>query len=276
MSLKSRTSQLYHLINYSITKPAKLEKGMVIFSIDVDVGYEQVGIINQGKNDANTHNYMTERDIGKLEEASFPLFVNAFEHSEAPATFALRGQMLEIAGVPEHLLNSSVRHEIGGHGYYHKAFPNLSKPAAKEELEMLCNSMKKCSLKPSSFIFPRNLVGHLDLLSEFGYKCFRSKGGFKLDCMLIEKIGALYDVHPSIYLDRYSSLLFLKKTADIAASKKAPLHIWFHMWNFGYDIQSIEKYVNFVFSPFLEYVKKQVARGVLSFETMDSAVAKLN
>ena len=89
--------------------------------------------------------------------------------------------------------------------------------------------------------------------------------------MLIQKKGKLYNIQPSLYLTSSMRLLTIKKILDIAIRKKAPLHIWFHPWNFGTTPNQIEKYNQKVFSPFLKYAKTKEKDGLLKIENMVSA-----
>ena len=270
-------SQLYHFLAYSIRKPKmQLEKSMLIISIDVDVGSRELGVINRGKNDANVNMRISEYRVGKIEEAALPLFVETFNDFEIPVTFAIRGQLTEVNdSILELLLKSSVKHDIGAHGYYHREFKNLSRNEAENELNMISAGMKKFGIIPRTFVFPVNSVAHLDLLIRYGYKCYRGYGDFMNDCMYIEKCGKLYNIHPSLYIDQHTKFTFLKKFLDISTTKKLPFHIWFHLWNFGETKESIQRTINKVFIPLLKYAKKKEKSGMLTFETMLSAAKKV-
>jgi len=104
-------SQLYHFLAFNFEKPKmRLENGMFMISIDVDVGSRELGVINKGKNDANVNRRISEYWIGKMEEAALPIFVNLFNDFEIPVTFAIRGQLTEVNGsILELLLKSSVK-----------------------------------------------------------------------------------------------------------------------------------------------------------------------
>ena len=275
--LVSFLSQLYHFLAYSIKKPKmQLEKGMFIISIDVDVGSRELGIINRGRNDANVNKRISEYRVGEIEEMALPSFVEMFNNFEIPVTFAIRGQLTEVndsfLGL---LLKSSVKHDIGAHGYYHREFTNLSRNEAKNELNMISSGMKKFDIVPRSFVFPVNSVAHLDLLEKYGYNCYRGYGGFMYDCMYIEKCGELYNIHPSLYIDQHTKFTFLKKILDISTTKKLPFHIWFHLWNFGETKESIQRTINKVFIPLFKYAKKKEKNGMVTFETMLSAAKKV-
>lgn len=270
-------SQLYHFAALRLKKPKmQLENGMLIISIDVDVGSEELGVINEGKNDANVNKYISECLVGKIEEMALPLFVETLDDFKIPATFAIRGQLTEINdSVLEILLKSSVKHDIGAHGYYHRDFVSLSCSEAENELKLISAGMKKLRINPRSFVFPKNSVAHLNLLEKYGYKCYRGYGDFMNDCMYIEKSGELYNIHPSLYIDQYTKFTFLKKILDISMVKKLPFHIWFHFWNFGETKKSIESSINKLFFPLLNYAKKKKELGLLRFETMLSATEKV-
>jgi hypothetical protein len=270
-------SELSHFLTYSIRKQrVSLEKGMLIISTDIDVGSSKLGVINKGKNDKNVNTRFNEYQIGKVEELSVPLFVEIFGDFGIPITLAVRGQLTEIdSQVLEILLASHVKHDIGAHGYYHRKFTQLTHDEAEDELRMVSAGMKKCRLIPRTFIFPANCVAHLDLLEKYNYTSYRGYGDFVKDCTYIEKCGRLYNVHPSIYINRHTNLPLLKKILDVSIEKRLPFHIWFHFWNFGEDKKSVSKSIKNLFVPFLNYAKEKQEKGILTFDTMLSATQKV-
>ncbi|MCW4010399.1 MAG: polysaccharide deacetylase family protein [Candidatus Bathyarchaeota archaeon] len=278
----SLVSQVVHLVSFELKKPrAQFDKAMLIFSVDVDAGNKELGLANGGKNDSNVHKCFSEAYIGDIEERALPVFLGAFNEFEVPATFALRGQITEFAQVAQEivdkLLDSPVKHDIGAHGYTHRNFQALSREEAQEELEKIAVGLRKFTVSPKSFVFPRNMVQHLDLLEKFNYRCYRESAGSPLgDGMYIEKRGNLYNVHPSLYLNLSVTPMILDWILDVAVAKKVPLHLWFHPWTFGDSDDKIKKYVAKVFSPFLKYAQGKVRNGSLTVETMLSAAQKAN
>lgn len=270
-------SGILHILLFKTkTYKMKLEKGYIIISIDVDVGDKELGLINKGKNDRNVNDKYSEYIIGQIEEQTFPFYLNLFNAYEIPVTFALRGQLLEINdSIITKLRDSSIKYDIASHGYYHMTYGNLFKHEAETELNLLSNAMKRFDLNPESFVFPKNNVSHLDLLEKYGYKCYRGSGGFPKDDMYIERNGRLFNVHPSLCIDKSSNPLFIKKIIDISISKKLPFHIWFHLWSLGDSKESIIKKINNFFIPVFEYAKKKEKLDQLSFETMASSIKKL-
>jgi hypothetical protein len=274
---ESLISQLYHLWAFKLRKPGtQFEKGMLVISIDVDVGSGEIGLRNQGKNDVNVHQILSERAIGKIEETALPFFVDMFETLGIPVTFALRGQCLDIdSSAVAVLLDSSVKHDIGSHGYTHRRFGDLSDLEAETEMNMTSIAMRRCGIISKSFVFPQDSVAHLNILEKYGYKSYRSRGNLLRDRMQVERHEGLYNICPSLHLSRSANALFLKKLLDVAVTEKALFHIWFHMWNFGRNLESIERSVSRAVFPLLQYAKEKVNLGVLTFETMLSVVEKI-
>ncbi|MFX0125136.1 MAG: polysaccharide deacetylase family protein [Candidatus Hodarchaeota archaeon] len=270
-------SQFLHFAIYRLEEPKmRLEKAMFIISVDVDVGNKELALINQGKNDTNVHDFLSEFSVGGIEEQALPLFVNFFNNLEIPVTFAIRGQLAEVDGsILDLLMESHIEHDIGSHGYFHRPFPNLSSSEAEKELYLTSIGMRKFGIIPRSFVFPKNQAAHLGLLEKYGYKCYRGSSNFLNDDMYVEKHGKLYNIHPSFYLGQSVNQIFLKEIVDISVKSRLPFHVWFHLWNFGKTKESIRRNISKVFYPLLRYAKKKEKTGMVTFETMLSITKKL-
>jgi hypothetical protein len=274
-------SQFLHYVRYTNLRLKRktltpLKKGMLIASIDLDVGNRKLGEINQGKNDLNVNNSITEYQIGLIEEIAVPLFFKLFDEIQIPVTIAVRGQVLELGkDTLSPLFNAKIKHDIGVHGYSHKSFPKLSYEQAENELELSASLLKDFGIFPKSFIYPRNEIAYLDLLSKFGYQCYRDRGDAFHDGMYIKKQGQIYDIHPSLYINQWSSKTFMKETLNVCLEKKLPMHMWFHLWRFGKDQQEIEKSIKRIFLPFLQYARRKVDNQQLTFETMCSSITQI-
>jgi len=268
-------SQLFHYASFRYLKPVtQTSKARFIISIDVDVGGENLGEINSGKNDLNVHNSLPERFIGRIEEQAIPFFLELVDKFEIPVTFCLRGQLAELDNsIINNILSSSVEHEIGAHGYSHRTFTNLSNVEAYNELRMISTGLKDFGIKPKSFVFPKNRIAHLPLLEKWDYICFRGYGDFLRDGMYLRRHGNLCDVHPGLFLGQCHNDIILKKIVDVAVWNNAPLHVWFHLWDFGLSQKIIRKKLNKVVLPLFEYIKVKQQNDLLKLETM-SSVAK--
>ncbi len=254
----------------------QFESGMFITSLDVDVGDEKVGVINQGRCDREVSALVSERFVGRVEQRNLPLLLNLFEDFEIPITFAFRGQLLDIdMSLPKLVMGSSIGHEIGSHGYYHTAFTNLSREAADEELKITSMAMKRVGVAPKSFVFPRNRVAHLDLLKKHGYVCYRGEGGLIRDDTYIRADhDSIYDVHPSLWIGWIHDPFIVKKTVNICARRRLPFHVWFHPRDIGSAKREAERRIRTMLSPLLRYAKGKERGGTLTFETMLSATIK--
>lgn len=270
-------SQFGHFVSFSLSKPKmRLECGALITSIDIDVGCKSIGKRNKGRNDTNVHEYMSESRIGEVEKKIVPLLNKLFIDLEIPVTFAIRGQLTEIENsILDLLLKSPIDYDIGAHGYYHRTFTSLSETEAQNELKLISKGMNKFGIKPRSFVFPRNQIAHLPLLEKFGYKCYREKSSLIKDKMCINKVGQLYDVHPSFHLGCTYNPIFLDKIIELAVVNKLPFHIWFHPRDLYETRGSTGAFIRHVLFPLYKYAKKKEDQGLLTIETMHSVINKI-
>jgi peptidoglycan/xylan/chitin deacetylase (PgdA/CDA1 family) len=203
------------------------------------------------------------------------MFVDTLEKFGIPATFGVRGQLTETEStVLQLVLSSSIKHDIGSHGYSHRKFKFLSNEEAEDELRRVSTGMKKYGITPKSFVFPANSVAHLDLLRKHDYVCYRDQGSLFKDRMSIEKYQELYCIHPSIFINKQTSPRLLERMLDISIERKLPFHVWFHFWNFGSDDRSVKKSIERIFDPFFEHARRSEKLGLLTFDTMLSAAEK--
>jgi len=96
-----------------------------------------------------------------------------FEHDpcgteEDAPTFLGRSLVEKIRDCP-------VPQEIGSHGFSHVVFgdPGCSLATAESEVAACVRLAHETGLELTSFAFPRNRVGHLDVLRRFGFECYR-------------------------------------------------------------------------------------------------------
>ena len=79
------------------------------------------------------------------------------------------------ATLVERIRSCRVPQEIGCHSFSHPIFgdPGCSRESAESELAACTRIAGAQGIHMRSFAFPRNLVGHLDVLAEHGFLCFR-------------------------------------------------------------------------------------------------------
>lgn len=77
----------------------------------------------------------------------------------------------------ERIVTASVDHDIGCHTFSHVLFGDseTTRETASAELELAIAAGKRAGLHYSSFVFPRNNVGHRDLLAEYGFETYRGR-----------------------------------------------------------------------------------------------------
>lgn len=74
------------------------------------------------------------------------------------------------------LIKDTPHQEIACHSFSHVLFghPGCSRDCAESEITTCLKLAKGLGIKFQSFIFPRNSVGHLNLLKKYGFSAFRS------------------------------------------------------------------------------------------------------
>jgi hypothetical protein len=75
----------------------------------------------------------------------------------------------------EMLLASRKRQELGFHGFSHNIFDEktMTPAEARTEIQLWLQAAKKKKITPYAIVFPRNRIGHLDILQEAGLICYR-------------------------------------------------------------------------------------------------------
>lgn len=89
------------------------------------------------------------------------------EASHAPSWYA--------PDVVDWIREARVGHEIGSHSFAHIYYgdPECTSSVAQADLQAAVNAAAKKGVVLSSFVFPRNQVGHLPLLKSFGFRTYR-------------------------------------------------------------------------------------------------------
>lgn len=77
--------------------------------------------------------------------------------------------------IVEKVKKCEVPQEIASHFFSHIIFGDMgcSFEAAKSDIEECIKLAQKINIKLETFIFPRNSIGHLEILKEKGFKCYR-------------------------------------------------------------------------------------------------------
>jgi peptidoglycan/xylan/chitin deacetylase (PgdA/CDA1 family) len=121
-----------------------------------------------------------------------------FRHD--PASDEARAPLFYGATLVERLRASRTPQEIGCHSFSHVIFGDrgCSRETARSEIAACVAAARPLGLELRSFAFPRNSVGHLDVLAEFGFRCYRGPSPTWFErrgsARPHERLGHLFDV----------------------------------------------------------------------------------
>ena len=199
--------------------------GSVVISIDAELGW--------GFHDLDS----PPRERVERSREGWKALANLLEAYEVPATWAIVGHLLldscdgrhgrhpageewfewdregrrelQFAdGLVDAVVDSPVDHEIACHTFSHVMFgdPDTSRDVAVAELERCREVFGERGIDFSSFVFPRNRVGHRDVLAEFDVEAYRGVRG-RYDSTLRQAVTSLsgtYEPHlPEPIVDEY-------------------------------------------------------------------------
>jgi peptidoglycan/xylan/chitin deacetylase (PgdA/CDA1 family) len=187
----------------------------------------------------------------------------------------------------ERILSSSVNHEIGYHSFSHVIFSRCSPEVARAEIASCKEFAKEFGIDFKSFVYPRNEVGHVELLKECGFRMYRGPGiwRWKDDQDYIEaKLNSMADrifTSPTLPIDRdgiwelptclhfwkvggpFDSLWQAKVGIQRAMKEKKVFSVYFHPWEL---IRSPSLKIGI--ESLLTYASKMREEGKLSIVTM--------
>ncbi|MBV8824794.1 MAG: polysaccharide deacetylase family protein [Bradyrhizobiaceae bacterium] len=242
--------------------------------------------------------------------------IELFERYHIPATWAVVAAVLDrasAAGRPgneaswyapeiiERIRAAKTPHEIGSHGGRHVYYDRMTAAEAEEDLAFIKQVHRDNGLALDSFVFPRNAVGYLDLVTRAGLRTFRGAdtGWVRLAPKLgpragkiitfadkvlplppaparAQKNGGLVDVPGSMLLPgRDGVRRFIlpavsraKLAMGLAWAQRsgATFHFWFHPCNFYY--RADEQFATLEW--FLARAAAEASRGRIEICTMGS------
>jgi hypothetical protein len=185
------------------------------------------------------------------------------EEFNIPVTWAVCGlTAVREKNVFQRILASKVKHELAIHTFDHVDF---SSPECTEEVART-QILRTISLLPpenrrETFIFPWNKAGHFNILNELGFIAYR---GRERKLAYPSKNNGLWNIHPLFYLSEknytYSSVL--KALLDLAISREAVFHLWFHPWNLEKNGDA-SRYVEDTLRPLFQHVESRRREGKL-------------
>ena len=96
-------------------------------------------------------------------------------YSSDPCTNIQKDPLYYGRDIVEKILSSRIEHEIGYHSFSHVIFSECSREVAEAEIEEGGNLAKEFGITLKSFVFPENMIGHIDVLKENGFKVYRGE-----------------------------------------------------------------------------------------------------
>lgn len=196
--------------------------------------------------------------------------------------------------------------EIGSHGYSHTIIGDVgcSREAFDSELKACVALANAWGLELKSFVYPRNSIGHLDVLERNGFTNFRGNVarwyqgrprplrmvGRALESALPvpvvaegpRKVSGLWDLPASnFYMHRDGwgrRIPIASRTAQAdfglrkAARERSTYHLWFHPFNIASDTKGLLGGLETIFRK----VQSMREQGVLENPTMGGLADQLN
>ena len=197
-----------------------------------------------------------------------------FEHD--PGSDLERDPIFYGRDLVEKILACRVPQEVGSHSFSHVIFgdPGCSRATAESELTACVGLARERGLQLRSFVFPRNLVGHLEVLRAYGFDCYRGPEPHWYERWnlpgTVKRLAHLWDVmvaaQPPVVLPEYSSaglwnipgsmiyfpmhgmrryiplgqrITRARKGLEAAAQQNRIFHLWFHPTNLADETESM-------------------------------------
>ena len=207
--------------------------------------------------------------------------------------------------IVDQIRNCNVSQEIGCHSFSHMIVgdPGCSRECFDSEIRACVDQARKWDIELRSFVFPRNSLGHLDVLAEHGFTCFRGKApdwyaslpgpGRRLGRALDELLpvappvttpkgeGILWNIPASYFYPHRDgwgraiplswSVNKVKLGLEKAIGQRSLFHLWFHPFNLASDLSGLLKGLEIIF----EQVYKLREAGGLDNLTMGDLAESL-
>lgn len=207
--------------------------------------------------------------------------------------------------IVQRILGCKALQEIGCHGFSHMIVgdPGCSRECFDSELKACVEQADRLNLNMTSFVFPRNSVGHLGILAENGFNSFRGPAPAwfarfpGLAGRLARLIDSLLPLPPPVTVPRWDGTIWelpasyfyphrdswAKLIPPSLAVRKSKLglakavretsvfHLWFHPFNLATDPDVLLQGLETIFAQ----VHKLKNAGELNNPTMGDLTASL-
>jgi peptidoglycan/xylan/chitin deacetylase (PgdA/CDA1 family) len=217
-----------------------------------------------------------------------------------PCTSAIQSPGWYAPDILEWIRGTQVRHEIASHSFAHIYYgdPECNAAAARVDLTAAVAAASQCDVSLRSFVFPRNQVGHLDVLREQGIRAYRgadptpfrkSRGKLYKTLSFLDQLFGLppkavraEEVMPGLwnipgnhfYMARNGVRKMIPMASRVWKGKQgirqairtgSLYHLWFHPFNLNADADAMLSGLEKIFA----YAHKLREQGVLDIYSMD-------
>lgn len=177
----------------------------------------------------------------------------------------------------EQIQNCPITQEIGCHSFSHIRIgeTGCSRECFASELEACRREATSFGLKLQSFVFPRNSIAHLEVLSRAGYICYRGvtpswyenlpwffpRIGRQLTYLLPisppvvlpQKVAGIWNLPASFFYPVRKRVEKAKQGLRQASKKQRIFHLWFHPFNLASDPHGLLADLDTIFSEVCRY-----------------------
>lgn len=288
-----------------------MDKGILTISIDLELGwgYHDLGNYDRFSNGLTERSYIdkiltilekhrveiTWAIVGHLflEKCSgihFPELYDREWFSSDPGTDLNQDPLWYGSDIIDKILQSTENHDIGSHSFSHIDYSKCSREQVEADIKECQRLAANYGIRLESFVFPRNVVGNLEILRNNGFKIFRGKredrfyhvipGGRFIEALIYSINGpplfsilveeGLLNIPGSIHFIPHNKGVqtriiqkILSRGLDIAVKEKKILHIWAHL----FDFRNQDSFI--ILDELLKKASSYREKGLLEIKTMN-------
>lgn len=256
-------------------------KGIFCISIDTELLW--------GRWDKNYQPFIWRT---KKERAIIAKLLSLFKRYDVPVTWAIVANLFLTQKNKDNqlwsgqdiikMIQDSKIHELASHSLSHSEFDKAKKAQAEREIKESVAIAKKNGIKFYSFVFPRNKIGHLEILKKYGFKAFRGpdKRAWELLLPVAPPVykpsltHSLVNIPASLYLvsargirkfiPPHLRVIKAKLGINRAIKETGIFHLWFH----PVDLVDNEKEMFWALEQIITFAKQKEKGGKLEIKTM--------
>ncbi len=221
---------------------------------------------------------------------------------ESPCSNCREAPLWYGQDIIEKIMNCSVYQEIASHSFAHIPYGdiNTKRITVQADLANCVFEAQKLNLELKSFVYPRNNVGYIDELSNFGFKAYRGEEPIwyrrfpqkiRRICHIVDQVLAisppvslpeydqgLYNIPSSMFYRPMNGLRRLipvklkiskaRKGIRNAIRDKKVFHLWFHPFNIATNREKLLYGLEEIFKE----VYSNREKGELESKSMDEIV----